>query len=277
MKFKVTCKKDEYGRRYLFEEWTEKLKGEVGLLVVSDDELERRSGKDGMYLFNFGGDHFAITTLRHWGHILPQGLFHEEKADGIFYKDYIKVHYRTLKEKLSRMEPEEEIKITTWDQEYNQEAITHDLNEVRKNLNREIEKRQTYGVRTYKTPEPGYILFWSNNQAQWLKEARFYLPDTEIKLDANMLYAPFTQGEIDAVIPDLAPLPLYAYSLEAKAAIAGRPREDLEKGLHKLESELEIAKLEEDLLKQRNIGLTMNYIKSLLEGSEQGHIEEHIT
>jgi len=53
MKFKVTCVKDEYGRRYRFTEWTEKLKGEVGLLVVNDDELERGSGKDGMYLFSF--------------------------------------------------------------------------------------------------------------------------------------------------------------------------------------------------------------------------------
>lgn len=273
MKFKVECREFQYDSEigYEFTGLEPITKGDVGLLIVSKKELLQGHGVDGAYRFTFGTDHFIITTSRRNPIDIPEWWrYKAKKADGVFFVDYIKIHYKTFKDKLLPINPGDKIEITTWDEEYNQEAITHDLNEVRKALNAEIEKRQMYGVRTYKTTKPGYQLSWSNAATKWMRGSTFYLPEAELKLDANYIYAPFTVAEIDRVIEDLAPLPLFAYSFEAKAAIAERSREDLEKALEKLEKEFDIAQVENDLLKQRNITFTMKYIESLLE--EKRHL-----
>jgi len=279
MKFKVSCGKATVGPTYTFHKWSEPLRGPVSAPVVLYEEIEKGEGRDGYYYFHFFVDSFRIMMTKHWDHDIPEKLFERKKAQGIFFEDYIKIHRKTLLDKLSKLKENEEIELTTWDQEYNQEAITKDLNEVRKSLNRGIEKRQAYGLREGMTEESGYILSWSNASASWVRFATFYIPGMKLKLDANQVYAPFTAAEIDAVIEDLAPLPLFAYSLEAKAAIRGRPKEELQKDLDKLEKELEIAGVEEDFLKQRNIRFTMEYIKSLLEqpGEHIPPTTEHIT
>ncbi len=279
MKFKVSCGKSAAGPTYTFHTWSEPLKGPVSRPIVLYKEIEKGEGQNGYYYFKFFLDTFKIMMTKHWDHDIPENLFERKRAQGIFFEDYIKIHRKTLLDKLSKLKENQEIELITWDQEYNQKAITKELKEVRKSLNREIEKRQAYGLREYMTKEPGYILGWSNAQTEWYREQTFYIPDLTVKLDANQFYAPFTAAEIDAVIDDLAPLPLFAYSLEAKAGIAERSQDDLQKALEKLEKELEIAGLEEDFLKQRNIRFTMEYIKSLLEepGEYIPPTTEHIT
>ncbi len=186
-------------------------------------------------------------------------------VDGVYYDNFIKIHYETLKDKLPKMKIEEEITLTTWDELYNQAEIREDLLEIRKSINREIEKRQGYGVRSFTTMKQGYVLFWTNAQARWLKQDRFYLEGEELKLDANEIFVPYTSAEIEAVIQDLSALPLYAYSFEGKAGLFGRSSEQLEEYLVKLAKELQFAKEEGDKLKQRNLMSTMTYIKHLLE------------
>ena len=276
MKFTVECQEhEELGRYYRFN-FEPRLKGDCGLLIMDFKGLERGWGRDGPNLVSLAADFMRVTVLRSYQHIVP-GYKGEEKADGVYYENWLKVHRKTLQERLPKMKVKEKITITTWDELYNQSEIKHDLLEIRKFLNHEIQKRQSYGLRTFTTTKPGYALLWSNAQARWLRQARFVLEGEELRLDANEIFAPYTQAEIDAVIDDLSALPLYAYSFEAKAGMIGRTKEQLGEYLEKLEKEFEVAKLEEDELKQRNITFTIRYIKHLL-GENAEHItEERIT
>lgn len=275
MKFTVECQESkDLGRFYRFN-FKEPLREDCGLLIVDSRDLEEASGRDGPYLFHFGPDLMKVTVLRYYEHIVP-GYEGEKKADGVYYDNFLKVHRKTLRDRLPKMKVGEKITITTWDELYNQNEIKHDLLEIRKFLNHEIQKRQSYGLRTFTTTKPGYALLWSNAQARWLRQARFVLEGEELRLDANEIFAPYTQAEIDAVIEDLSALPLYAYSFEAKAGMIGRTKEQLGEYLEKLEKEFEVAKLEEDELKQRNITFTIRYIKHLLAENGEHIEEEHI-
>jgi len=275
MKFTVECvEHEELGRYYRFN-FEPLLKGDCGLLIIDFKGLERGWGRDGPNLFSLAADFMRVTVLRHYEHIVS-GYKKEEKADGVYYDNWLKIHRKTLQDRLPKMKVKEKITIATWDELYNQSEIKHDLSEIRKFLNQEIEKRQAYGLRTFTTTKPGYILLWSNAQASWIKEGRFVLEGEELKLDANEIFVSYTEAEIDAVIGDLSALPLYAYSFEGKAGMIGRPKEQLKKYLEKLEKEFEVAKLEGDELKQRNITFTIKYIKHLLGENGERIAEERI-
>lgn len=263
MKFKVQCGESSFGRYYEFI-WDPVLRGDCSFLYMGVDAFERRFGRDGVYFYHLRGEQIQVIVLREYKHNIPTH-FGEQMVDGVYYDNFIKIHYKVLKDKLPKMKIGEEITLTTWDELYNQEEIREDLLEIRKSINREIEKRQGYGVRPFTTIKPGYVLFWSNVQVQWFKQDRFYLEGEELKLDANEIFIPYTSAEIEAVIQDLSALPLYAYSFEGKAGLFGRPQEQLEEYLVKLVKELQFAKEEGDKLKQRNLMSTMTYIKHLLE------------
>lgn len=260
----------DFGRYYEFL-WDPALRGDCSFIYVGIDAFERRSGRDGRYFYSFTREQMQVLVISEYKHEIKT-FFGEQMVDGVYYDNYIKIHYKTLKDKLTKMKIGEEITLTTWDEVYDQDKIREDLLEVRKAINREIEKRQGYGVRPFTTTKPGYVLSWSNGSAAWFRQDQFLLEGEELKLDANEIFVPYTNAEIEAVIQDLTALPLYAYSLEGKAGLLGRSSEQLEEYLGKLAKELEFAKEEQDKLKQVNIMLTMTYIKHLL---EEGR--EHLT
>ncbi len=269
MEITVTYIKNKHDPENNYYEWTFKppLKGDCGFLIMTVDGLKRGKGDDGPYQWRIGEDSMAVIVKRYYPDYAKR-----EDADGVFYHNDIKLHGKTIRDKLSTMMFGQTITLTTWDEEHDQKEIRHDLSEIRNYLNREIQKRQGYGLRSLTTTSPGYALLWSNGQARWMRQSRFILQGETLSLDANEIFAPYTEAEIDAVVSDLAALPLYAYSFEGKGGIAGRPEEELRQNLEKLESELEIAVVEEDKVKQRNIIFTMDYIKSLLKEGE-----EHLT
>lgn len=88
---------------------------------------------------------------------------------------------------------------------------------TREELNDVIDGRVRYGLRGQLVEEPGYIMVWSNSAARWILWTRRYEKGEELKLDANMIYAPYDDYELlEQVIWLLKPLPLYAGSIEAK-------------------------------------------------------------
>jgi len=276
MRFTVEYKERDGKSRYFFRNWRPELKGHTREIIITKDEIEKGSGKDISFIFNFGYDHMTIITLEPWEHTIKIYSGRTEKVSGVYYENYIKIHWKTIKEKLFKMKDGDEIEIVSWDEEFEQNKIKHDLNEVRKSINREIEKRQSYGVREIKTPDYGYIIYWSNSAARWFKQYVFILPNEKLKLDANEIFVTFTEAEIDTVIEDLKPLPLYAYSFEAKKKLYGRTETELRKDLNKLKRELEFAKEEKNPLKIRNISFTIKYIESLLGEKNSNNTEEHL-
>lgn len=82
--------------------------------------------------------------------------------------------------------------------------------------NDRIRRLTQYGVRTELTVCPGYVLTWSNGSAKWYRAREVTRGGKELRLDANEVFVPATAKELDAVIADLDPLPLYANSFEAR-------------------------------------------------------------
>lgn len=87
-------------------------------------------------------------------------------------------------------------------------------------INKLIAERQTYGVRVQVTLKSGYVLIWSNAYEKW---HRSYLikKGEALRLDANQIFIPGKARDIDAVLPELMPLPLYSNSFEALERRAG--------------------------------------------------------
>jgi len=82
-------------------------------------------------------------------------------------------------------------------------------------INSLISQRTQYGIRQEVANKKGYKLGWSNGSKSWY----IYGIPTEkgevMNLDANIIFVPATKKEIEKVLNQLDPLPLYKNSFEA--------------------------------------------------------------
>lgn len=81
-------------------------------------------------------------------------------------------------------------------------------------LNKEISKRTTYGIRKEIAQKAGYVLSWNNADAAWNRAYYQTKKNEELSLDANQVFAVGTKAQIDEALPHLNKLPLYSNSFE---------------------------------------------------------------
>lgn len=84
-------------------------------------------------------------------------------------------------------------------------------------INNQIRQRTKYGTRQEVVERaPGYVLTWSNGSAAWYTSWARKRGETAT-LDANeVLVQGVKKADLEAILRWLEPLPLYAYSYEAK-------------------------------------------------------------
>ena len=87
--------------------------------------------------------------------------------------------------------------------------------EIFREAKNEIEDRRNYGMREEKVePKKFYTrLFWSNSDASWHSRTEHFT-DKVAKLDANEILLPYRAEEVNDILDELPPLPLYVYSHE---------------------------------------------------------------
>jgi hypothetical protein len=107
------------------------------------------------------------------------------------------------------------------------EPTRQDYKRAVKSANEEIRKRTYYGLREENLPNhPNFtILGWSNGAEEWhimygliepaVRQVMLY-GGGPIRLDANYILVEAHPKVMQAVLPELEPLPLHEYSLEAK-------------------------------------------------------------
>ena len=104
-----------------------------------------------------------------------------------------------------------------------------DLADVRKYAGYEVWERQNYGLRNESVkPKMRYTkLWWSNAGERWYAREEVFHEDTA-RLDANEILLPYRKDQVQEILGDLPPLPLFELSHEAKMRYASKsamPRE----------------------------------------------------
>ena len=112
--------------------------------------------------------------------------------------------------------------------------------EIYRDAKAEINDRRYYGVRDVRVePKKFYTrLFWSNSDAKWHSRKENYMKDV-IQVDANEVVLPYRVEEVNAIIDDLPPLPLYIYSYEhtKRTAMTDQNKKQLKKEWIELQGE----------------------------------------
>ena len=86
--------------------------------------------------------------------------------------------------------------------------------ELTESINADIAKMTRLGYRTILIKGKWYRLIWSNAQCKWIL-AFYPLTAGEHQFDANVLPVHANKGDIQKIIENLNPLPLYDQSYEA--------------------------------------------------------------
>lgn len=93
-------------------------------------------------------------------------------------------------------------------------------------INGQIDQRRFYGMRSFTAPSDGHVLCWSNGGANWTRISSEKKKGTELRLDANMVFAPCDRERIDAILAldpqPLHTLPLYGLGLEGRTRGSGK-------------------------------------------------------
>lgn len=84
------------------------------------------------------------------------------------------------------------------------------------NINKAIKQRTNYGYRRELTTSSGWIINWSNGNANWWVGDKVK-KNTILTLDANQIFIPKNKKEILEIIDELEPLPLYKNSFEKRS------------------------------------------------------------
>jgi len=277
MKLKIKCEESRYAedkKAFIITGWD--INEPRSRFYIYSNEFDRGFALDGrneVFDYNkqimfrshsrFGMRKTVVTDI---------GLGPEKQYyDGHYTENLFNITWKDLVAACKKIKPGDTTEISSWDE--GEDKITHNLMEVRKHLNDLIAKRTAYGVRKEIAPRKGYQLVWSNQQERWLRGGIVTFKGEEMKLDANYFFAPYTAAEIDAVIDNLGSLPIFAYSLEAKKGFLGRPKEELEKHLEKLKTEMDIAEMEGDKIRMGTIAATIIYVQNLLNQVGQEHLK----
>jgi len=83
-------------------------------------------------------------------------------------------------------------------------------------LNEEISKRTTYGIREELANKDGVMLSWSNGSRKWFGSGGKIKKGSVVSMDANELFAPISPSRFERVNDCLGVLPLYFGSTEAQ-------------------------------------------------------------
>lgn len=101
-----------------------------------------------------------------------------------------------------------------------QELLDDESIKYLQNLNKEISKLTSYGVREELAEQDSIELYWSNDTQKWFPTPKIIKKGEQVRLDANQLLTPydkiFGHDKIGHAVSCANPLPLYSLSLEAK-------------------------------------------------------------